>query len=107
MKNFYNDDEFAKPLPGKKDYISVRVNGEKNQIQKRLLLGNLAELYEVFKTQHPDVKVSLAKFCTLRPKSCKPVGSPGGHNVCVCQKHQNTVLAAFALVLSYKGLISN
>lgn len=89
--NFYNDDEFSRPLPGRKDFVSVHINGEKQQVRKRLLLGNLSELYEAFKKEHPSVKISFAKFCLIRPKHCKIIGSPGGHSVCVCQKHQNAI----------------
>ena len=103
--SFFEDDEFSRPLPGKKDYVSVRIGGEKQQMQKRLLLGNLSELFEAFKKNHPTIKLSFARFCSLRPKWCKVVGSPGGHNVCVCQKHQNSILACLALDLDYKSLM--
>ena len=32
-------------------------------------------------------------------------GSSGSHNVCVCQKHQNSILAALAVDLEYKNLM--
>ena len=35
--NFYQSDEFSRMCPGKKEYISVRVDGIKTQQQKRLL----------------------------------------------------------------------
>ena len=106
VANFLNDNEYLRLLPGKKDYVSVRINGKKHlYIQTRLLLGNLSELYQAFKSQHPTIKISFAKFCSVRPKWCRIIGSPGSHNVCVCQKHQNSILAALALDLDYKKLM--
>jgi len=100
---FYVDDEISREMPGKKDTVSI---GYKQHKQKRLLLCNLAELFAIFKEKHPDIKIGLSKFCSLRPKWCKPVGSPGGHSVCVCSIHQNAVLAAIALDFDYKLLMT-
>ena len=38
FKAFYEDDEFSRQIPGKKDYVSVSRNTHK---QKRLILSNL------------------------------------------------------------------
>ena len=74
---------------------------------KRLLLNNLKELYAIYKEQHANQEiVGFSKFCALRPKWCKVVRSPGGHNVCECAIHQNTVLAADACEFNYKELMS-
>ena len=105
VTNFFNDDEYSRQLPGRKDYVSVRIDGRKQHVQKRLLLGNLSELYEAFKKDHSTIKISFAKFCSVRPKWCKLRSSSGSHNVCVCQKHQNSILAALALDLEYKDLM--
>ena len=69
------------------------------------MLVNLSELYEAFKKDHSTIKISFAKFCSVRPKWCKLLSSSGSHNVCVCQKHQNSILAALALDLEYKDLM--
>ena len=39
--------------------------------QVRYLLMSLKEAYSKFVEQHPDVKVGLTKFCTLRPANVK------------------------------------
>ena len=105
VTNFFNDDEYSRQLPGRKDYVSVRIDGRKQHVQKRLLLGNLSELYEAFKKDHSTIKISFAKFCSVRPKWYKLLSSSGSHNVCVCRKHQNSILAALALDLEYKDLM--
>ena len=48
QKNFiscYGSDEFSRMCPGKKEYVSVKVKGRREHIQKRLLLVNLKELH--------------------------------------------------------------
>ena len=87
--NVFEDDEFSRLMPGKKDYVSIAKNIHK---QRRLLLCNLKELYSAFKERHPDAKVGFSKFCSLRPKWCVSVGSSGTHSVCVCTSHQNAQL---------------
>ena len=74
-----------------KDFRSVKVNGEKVQMQKRLLLVNLRELYLVFK-EYTSEQIGFSKFCKLWPKWCLPVSSSGMHSVCVCKLHQNVKL---------------
>ena len=88
--NFFEDDEFSRLMPGKKDYLSVSRNVHK---QRRLLLCNLKELYiSAFKEKYPHAKVGFSQFCSLRPKWCVSVGSAGTHSVCVCTSHQNAQL---------------
>lgn len=87
VKEFYQDDEFSRQCPGKKDCVIVRNNHGKMHIQKRMLLVNLRELYLEFKKRHSDIKIGFSKFCTLRPPWCVTVDSPGMHSVCVCVKH--------------------
>jgi len=79
-------------MPGKKDYISVKVNGHRMQMQKRLMLNNLKELHNLFKNSHPTIKCSFSKFASLRPKHCILAGASGTHSVCVCPIHENVKL---------------
>ena len=104
---FFQNDEYSRLCPGKKDYVTVKIDGQKVHQQKRLLLCNLRELYVnfVFASDH---RIGFSKFCQLRPKWCKSVGSTGMHNVCVCQHHQNVKLAVNVLPENqeYKLLLS-
>ena len=77
---FYEDDDYSRQLPGKKDYVSVQKGVHK---QKRLVVCNLNELFVAFK----DVKIGFSKFRTLNAGS-----SSGTHSVRVCTTHQNTIL---------------
>ena len=102
--SFYEDDEYSRQLPGKKDCVSI---GNKVQKQKRLVLCNLREMFSAFKLKYPDVKLGFSKFCTLRPKWCVLAGASGTHSVCVCSIHQNAVLLVDAIDwdVTYKDLM--
>ena len=66
----YEDDEYSRQLPGKKDYVSKQKGVHK---QKRLVLCNLHELFVALKKRNPDVKIGFSKFCALHPKWCVSV----------------------------------
>lgn len=90
---FYKNDDVSVNLPGKKDFISVRNdNGQRQHIQKKLILCNLKELYATFKEQHLDDNVGFSSFASLRPVNCVLAGPSGTHTVFVCAIHQNIKL---------------
>ena len=92
VTNFYQSDEISRTMPGKKDFISVKQEGTRVHIQKRLVLSNLKEVYRAFKDAHPDRKIGFSKFAELRPQYCVLAGASGTHSVCVCTIHQNMKL---------------
>ena len=94
---FYQNVEYSRQLPSKKDCISI---GKNVHVSKRLILCNLKELYTAFKDKHPDLKISFSKFASLRPKWCITVGPKGTHSVCVCTAHQNVKLLLSSVNLS-------
>ena len=102
VKSFYEDDEYSRIMPGKKDYVSIKKNVH---MQKRLLLCNLKELFVAFKTMNPEIKLEFSRFCTLQPKWCITAGASGTHSVCVCAIHQNLKLLLHPLGVTYKELL--
>lgn len=92
VKNFYECDEISRQMPGKKDFVSIKVDGKAVHVQKFLILNTLRESYVLFKEHYPDKKIGFSKFCELRPKNCVLAGSAGTHSVCVCAIHQNAKL---------------
>ncbi|KAM4046376.1 LOW QUALITY PROTEIN: uncharacterized protein ACNLHF_009977 [Anomaloglossus baeobatrachus] len=106
VQAFFEDDEFSRMCPGKKDYVSVRIAGEKKQMQKRLLLSNMRKMFVAYWDRHGP-EIGFSKFCELRPKWCVTVRSAGTHSVCVCTIHQNfkLILAACPINDDYKELI--
>ena len=89
VKLFYQQDEYSRTMPGKKDFVSIKRNVH---MQKRLLLCNVNELFAQFKEEHPNIKICRSSFASLRPKWCVTVDTTGSHSVCVCIYHQNVKL---------------
>ena len=92
VRAFYCSDSTSRLMPGMKDYVSVNVAGQRQHIQKRLVLCNLKEAFEQFKETSPEYKIGFSKFAELRPKQCVLAGASGTHSVCVCTIHQNIKL---------------
>ena len=86
---FYEDNEYSRQLPRKKDYVSIQKGVHK---QKQLVLCSLHELFVAFKERNADVKIGFTEFCALHPTWCAIAGSSGTHSVCVCNTNQNTIL---------------
>lgn len=97
---FYNDDSNSRMVPGQKDKISVVLVGERTQVQKRLMLLDLQELYDLFKKENPLIDIGFSTFAKLKPKHCILPGANGTHSVCVCTIHQNCKLMLDAIDLS-------
>ena len=54
-------------LPGKKDYVSVKLaDGKREHRLKRLLLFKIGEVHELFK-EESNVQIGKSKFAELRP----------------------------------------
>ena len=92
VQAFYEFDNISRIMPGKKDFMSIRQSDQRIHVQKRLILGNLKEVYRQFKEKHPIEKIGFSKFAELCPKHCVLAGASGTHAVCVCTIHQNVKL---------------
>ncbi|CAG9788176.1 unnamed protein product [Diatraea saccharalis] len=93
VTTFYLREDNTRILPGKKDFVSVKLHdGNRVHLQKQLIMCNINELYQQFKLEYPATKVGLSKFFSLRPKQCILAGDSGTHVVCVCIYHQNVKL---------------
>ncbi|CAF3893073.1 unnamed protein product [Rotaria magnacalcarata] len=67
---FYQRDDITYQLPGKRDYATVTDdNGESMTLQKRILLYNIRETYQLFVDEYSNknVDLSLTSFNELRP----------------------------------------
>jgi hypothetical protein len=94
VRSFYCSEMISRLMPGMKDYVSVMnvEDGQRQHIQKRLVLCNLKEAFESFKESYPLHKIGFSTFAELRPKECVLAGASGTHAVCVCTIHQNLKL---------------
>ncbi|KAJ8664655.1 hypothetical protein QAD02_006317 [Eretmocerus hayati] len=99
IEDFYSSDDMSRIQPGKNDYVSVLINGNKVERQKRLLLCNLKECYQSFKDEYPEISVGFSRFAEARPPNVILAGASGTHTVCVCKIHQNFKLLLHALDL--------
>ena len=79
--------------PGQKDVITQRdtTTGEKQKLQKHYMLTTLAEAHATFLDENPDAKISLAKFCELRPPQVQ-LQKDIPHYTCLCKYHENVKL---------------
>ena len=68
---------------GKWDFVTVRKDGKKEQVQKRHLLLSVQEKYALFKEEDSSVKIGFSKFCALWPQNVPLVGQYP-HQACVC-----------------------
>ena len=89
---FYESEDISRMMPGKKDNVSVRTSDGRVHVQKNLNLCRLRELYQLFKDNHPDEKISYSTFASLLLKHFIVAGGSGTHSACVCTSHQNVKL---------------
>ena len=92
VRIFYENDKVSRQMPGMKDCVSMKVNGEKQRVQKRMLLCTEYEAFLYFKEEYPNAKIGFSKFAECRPKNIVLPGASGTHSVCVCTYHQNPKL---------------
>ena len=92
ITKLYESDEVSRLMPGRKDFVSVKQAGQRVHVQKRLVLSNSKEVYQLFKERFPTEIIGFYKFAELRPKHCVLAGASGTHSVCVCTIHQNVKL---------------
>ena len=92
VHNFYLRDDISYQLPGKRDTVVVKQDdGSKITHQKRILLNNLRENYELFKEENLNVNLSRSSFAELRPPFVVPKAALA-HRNCLCLYHENVCL---------------
>ena len=103
VRQFHESDEVSRVCPGQKDCISVRdSHGTEVKTQKRLVLGNLREIYELYRSDDKNPVIGFSTFAELCPLHCVLAGSSGTHSVCVCTYQQNPIL--FLSALGFPGV---
>ena len=84
VQNFFLLESISRKAPGRKDYVSVRSEGKKMKLQKHHIMWSLKEVCKLFPKEHPNIKISLSKFCSLRPVHVL-LSSAMPRDVCLCQ----------------------
>ena len=101
VHSFYRTDDISWQAPGRKDCIIIRETTEEGDRIKTTqkvcdVMMPLREAYK-FIEQHSTVKMSLSKFCGLRPPNVK-LFDHLPHQVCLCSYHENyRLLLVFVL----------
>ena len=67
VEDFYNRDDISRICPGIIAFVSVKTGEGRELRQKRLLLLNVNEVYELFKKEEPCLKIGNSKFASLHP----------------------------------------
>ena len=96
VHSFYRTDDISWQAPQRKGHIIIRETTEegdriKTTQQVRYMMMSLREAYNKFIEQHSTVKMSLSKFCELRPPNVK-LFDHLPHQVCLCSYHENVRL---------------
>lgn len=90
--SFMERDDSSRAQPGKADV--KKSEGEKRQT--RVLTDYLSNLHDKFQSEHPEIKLSLATFCRMRPRHILTT-SLILRSSCLCTTHQNMALLLKAL----------
>jgi hypothetical protein len=85
--DYMERDDISIQMPGKND--AKKHEGEKHQT--RILNDYLSNIYDKFKTENIDTKISFSLFCKMRPNYIL-LTSLISRNTCLCSKHQNMAM---------------
>ena len=88
VKDFYIRPEISITLP---DTKKVKGGQSRHVLQK-----TLANSYDDFKVEHPDIKIGKSKFAALKPGNVKPQ-TKHALNQCICEYCANTELKLQAI----------
>ena len=90
---FMTREDNSRTQPGKQDAKRLK-KGEK--VQTHVLTDYLTNLYNKFKSENPNLKISFTSFCRSRPKYILTAAF-SSRSSCLCTKHQNAALTIKAL----------
>ena len=95
IEDFFMQDDISRMCPGKKEFVSVKTPGGREHRQKRLLLLNVKEAYQLFKKKSMT-KVGKSKFASLRPPQVIPM-TMKDQDVCMCkfQEYIELIMSGF------------
>lgn len=92
VMDFLVRDDNSRCNPGKQD--KMKVNGDTHQT--RILTDYLKNLHFKFLGENPDVKLSFASFCRIRPPFLKLTRFIS-RSCCLCTRHQNFALCTSSM----------
>ncbi|XP_053389868.1 uncharacterized protein LOC128552829 [Mercenaria mercenaria] len=93
VEAFMKREDNSRTQPGKQDAQRLK-KGVK--VQTHVLTDYLTNLYNKFKSENPNLKISFTSFCRSRPKYILTAAF-SSRSSCLCTKHQNASLTIKAL----------
>ena len=100
IEDFYMQSDIVYTMPGLRDEMTVWSNGTKQKLRKYYLCHYVKEVYSMFKSAHPSIKVGFSKFASLRPQNVVLLKNQPEEQ-CKCKTHENFYLKLKALRLDY------
>jgi hypothetical protein len=88
----YSENDYSCLCAGKKNFMSVTQQPEKNHTYRTCTLCNLPEFYVAFCEEYPTVSTGLSKSAELWQEHCILTRALRTHTACICVIHQNTTL---------------
>ena len=65
VHQFYENDTISRQMPGKKDFVNVKINGKKTKIQKRQIYSTIYETYLAFQEKTLTLKLDFPNLLSL------------------------------------------
>ena len=101
VHSFYRTDDISWQAPGRRDCIIIHDATEKGERIKTTqqvcyMMMSLREAYNGFKEQQLTIKMSLSKFCELRPPNVK-LFEHLSHQLCLYIYHKTVQVLQIAL----------
>lgn len=103
VKEFFYSSAITRDSPNSSDFVTVIENQQKKKLSVKHLIYPMKECYGMFCQENPQMKISLSKFCKLRPPDVLSF-TKIPHNICVCQVHENLRCALKSLKKSHPTL---
>ena len=103
VKPFYFRENVSQIMQGKKDSFCCqsRRREARTQTEKKLILSNLKEAFEQFRSKNHQTMVGFSKCAEMRQQECVLASSSGTYSVCVCTLHNIVRLVMVGAKLSH------
>ena len=102
VKEFFNRDDVSRMTAGKRETVTYK----KVKTQRRYILDSLENLHRKFLAENPNIKLSYALFCRMRPFWVL-FPTLKNRETCLCKIHENVGFIADKLLRMHLLLSAN
>ena len=100
---FFTLTQFHNKHVAGKIMFQYRQKGRRWSYSSVTLYGSSKEVYQLFLKEHPEIKISLSNFCSLRPVNVL-LSSAMPRDACLCQYHENIRMLCEYIALEIQAL---